>query len=106
MCLKIAVLRALTFTKSRDKIRLDELTLTYAPPYEFESEAGHVASSHVESTAASPSHMFPPLLGAGLSHCLVLSVLPGPHVALHCETVVQAPQLPSTTTKQKKIYIY
>ena len=57
---------------------------------------GQDPSSQGLLPTGSPVHCLPPALGAGLLHCLLLMLVPGPHDLLHALQSLQAPQPPST----------
>ena len=57
---------------------------------------GQGPSLHGLFLTGSPVHCLPPALGAGLLHCLLLMLVPGPHDTLHALQSLQAPQPPST----------
>ena len=54
----------------------------------------------------SPVHCLPPALGAGLLHCLLLMLVPGPHDTLQALQSLQSPQPPSTAKKKQSDLCY
>lgn len=55
------------------------------------------------SSYESPSHSFPPNCAGGLSHILVLTMVPEPQVALHSVNCDHVPHCPSTIVKKNTI---
>ena len=81
----------------------------YNPKNIIDANLLHVIPLHgvvLQSVASvlPPSHSFPPLLGTGALHSLVLTFRPPPQLAVHCPTVLHCPQPPSTTEKIEMIY--
>ena len=60
---------------------------------------GHARGKQERYCVLLPEQLYPPCLGAGLVHCLLLEVTPRPHVVEHANHFVQRLHPPSTAMR-------
>ena len=62
---------------------------------------GQLAKLQTSTDVPLPIQYVPPSVGVGVSHCLVLRMVPSPHEVEHVDQLPHPPQPPSTGTINK-----